>query len=427
MSFEHNASLGLRGSGGKHFSRCPPYMHSGRGASPPKRLPSRRATSHGETGPKVPAHRAYGSDSRSPLSTRFRVPPISPFTPPSQLQQQEQKLLEAEEPQGKNDWSGSQELLGKSGLSPLPKLPNHAAPAQSRQLGEFLAEPDGEHGPNCHSYRADDDDKRDLSPAKLVEISISNSVIVTGVVDVAPCRWRLRANPSPYPMRLHIREMDANTYPMHRLFRLIQKTVAHGEDGGEDKNLRSQQPMEGSLYIYKEDNPHLQFAYGLPNIIFLSGSMVLADVVSVDQLPLHGVAVKFRWIEAFSRRYHVDDNSSPLVGDLTKDNSAGSAAQNYVPFLIYSSSRILQGLSGSDYLHCENNGAKGSNSSEKWRFRKNDYRPLLSSEERNASSPYSPPVNTVTREGALNLLHVSVVSRAADASPITYLHTPCTR
>ncbi|EKF31431.1 hypothetical protein MOQ_004730 [Trypanosoma cruzi marinkellei] len=401
-------------------------MQSGHGTSPPKRPPSRGATSHGNMRPKVPAHRAYSSGNCSPLSTRFRVPPLSPFTPPSQ-QQQEQKLQEAEEPQGKNGWSGSEELLGKNGFSPPPKLPNHAPPAQTRLLGDCLVEPDEEQYPNCHFNRTEDDDTRDLGPVKLVEVSISNSVIVTGVVDVAPCQRRLHANSSLYPMQLHVREIDANTYPMHRLLRLIQKTVAHGGDGGEDKTSPSQQPMKGSLYIYKEDNPHLQFVYGLPNIIFLSGSMVLADVVRADQIPLHDVAVKFRWIEGSPRRYHVDDNSSPFVDDLKKNNSTESVARNYVPFLIYSSPRILQGYSGGDYLNCENNGAKRRSPSEKWRFRKNTYCSFLTSAERNLSSPYSPPVNTDTKEGALNLLHASVVSSARDASPITYLHTPCTR
>ncbi|RNF13440.1 uncharacterized protein Tco025E_06258 [Trypanosoma conorhini] len=399
-------------------------------AFPPRCLPSRRATSHAATPPEVPKYRACSRGHCSPHTPRFRVPPLSP--PPSaasqQQQQQKQELREAEKERGCHWWCGIQELFGSNGCSPLPKLPPHASFAELQHPAPSAGEVDEEHTPHRHFYREGGDDANGDFPVKLVAFSIYNSLTVTGLVEVVPCRWRLNANPSLYPLQLQIREMDATTYPMRRLLRLIQKTVTGGgSDGGTGVSPR-QQPMKGSLYISKRGNPHLQFLSGLPNIIPLSGSVVLADVVMVDQIPINGAAVRFRWVEDPSRRVLVDIDTLPSGGDVRRDSADEAAVQYYARPSSDFVPRTCQEHDGSGCLKQVNAEAEENNSRAAWPVKELDGTAFLKSADGKKMTEYIPHVITDRGEEHLSMLHANATNTdGGSASPITYLHTPYMR
>ncbi|RNF06815.1 hypothetical protein TraAM80_03648 [Trypanosoma rangeli] len=391
-------------------------------AFPPRRLPSRRATSHAATPPEVPTYRAYSSGYHSPRTPRFRVPPLSPppSASPQQQQQQQQELREAEEGREWRGWGGVQELLVNNGSSPSPKLSIHASFAESQHLVPSAKELDEEHTPHRHFYRVGGDD---VCSVKLVAFSIYNSMTVTGIVEVTPCQWRLNANPSLYPVQLQIRQLDTNTYPMRRLLRLIQRKVPDGAGGESGIDVSpQQQPMRGSLYIFKMDNPHLQFVSGLPSIVPLSGSIVLADVVRVDQIPINGAAVQFRWIEDTPRRVLVDIDT-PLSGD----DADETAVRNYKPPSSDSVARTCQEHGGGGHPKHVHNEAEKNNFRASWLINETGEDVFLKLEEGNNLAEHSPHVTTDNSEYTLNILPASVIHTAGAASPITYLHTPYIR
>ncbi|ESL08607.1 hypothetical protein TRSC58_03687 [Trypanosoma rangeli SC58] len=401
----------------RHF--CRSVLMTFHRAFPPRRLPSRRATSHAATPPEVPTYRAYSSGYHSPRTPRFRVPPLSP-PPPASSQQQQQESREAEEEREWHGWGGVQELLVNNGFSPSPKLSTYANFAKSQHLVPSAREVVEEHTPQRHFYRVGGED---VCPVKLVAFSIYNSVTVTGIVEVVPSQWRLNANPSLYPVQLQIRELDTSTYPMRRLLRLIRRKVPDGAGGENGIDVSpQQQPMRESLYIFKKDNPHLQFISGLPSIIPLSGSIVLADVVKVDQIPINGAAVQFRWIEEPLRRVFEDIDTPP-----SWDDADETAVRNYRPLSSDSVARTRQEHGGGGHPKHVHDEFEKNYFRAAWLINETGEDVLLKSEEGNDLVEHSPHVTTDNSEETLNILPASVIKTAGAALPITYLHTPYIR
>ncbi|KEG06020.1 hypothetical protein DQ04_16471000 [Trypanosoma grayi] len=131
-----------------------------------------------------------------------------------------------------------------------------------------------------------------------------------GIIDVVPSRWRLEMKPYLSPLELHVQRIDVDSFPMRRLWRLIEKLIRREQEDGYANTPFKSRSLKGSLYIHRKDNGHLQFLPSVPAVIPLEGSTVLADVLDLKQLPRDGCSVYLRWIEDSPRVCLVDADSS---------------------------------------------------------------------------------------------------------------------